>query len=216
MLDGLGPSLLIGYVLLAVTVPTWMRWMLVVALVQSTLFLIVPVLVKALSHRPGYPLGLHRVRSDRLAGLMRLGNQVASGLVGILTRGSRVAFSVVGLSILVTALVTLQLVLFLRAFALTTSVNDLLLVLVLTLAAGSLPIKFPGIGTVAATEVLRVAGIHGPGLGGYVLMSRVVFSSETAVLAAALLGWWGLTGHGRIVGLRDLLPASRRIVPVRE
>jgi hypothetical protein len=208
MLDGIGPSLLIGYLLLAVTVPAWTRWMLVAALVQSTLLLVVPVLVKALSQLPQW----HRFHSGRLAGLMRLGSQVAAGLVGIMTRGTRVACMVVGLSLLVTALSALQLILFLRAFALTMSVNDLFLVLVLTLAAGSIPIKFPGVGTVAATVVLRITRIHGPGLGGYVLMSRVVFSSETAVLAVALLGWWSLSGRCRCSGVGNLLRLSQRPV----
>jgi hypothetical protein len=104
-------------------------------------------------------------------------------------------------------------VIFLRAFGLAASVNDLLLLLVLTLAAGSLPIKIPGAGTVATTAALAVAGIHGPGVAGFVLVSRVVFSSETAVLALALLGWWNVRrshqcDHGGAQALLLLRTAS--------
>jgi NO-binding membrane sensor protein with MHYT domain len=112
----------------------------------------------------------------------------------------------------------LQMALFLHAFELGASLNSLLLVLVLTLASGSLPIKIPGAGTLATTAVLAVAGMHGTGLAGYVLVSRVVFSSETAFLALALMVWWSITGQWRRIGvhsLRAVLQGGSRQEPVR-
>jgi len=82
--------------------------------------------------------------------------------------------------------------------------NDVILILVLTLAAGSIPVKLPGAGTIATTEILRVAGMHGSGLAGYVLASRAVFSSETFLLAVAPLGWWTVTGHCPSLGLSSV------------
>jgi hypothetical protein len=200
MLDGLGPALLAGYLLLALAVPAWTRWALVAALLQSTLVLLLPVLVKLLPRYTHLP----QVRGRRLAGLLHIGHQISDGLVAILGRGRRATGAVLSLSLLVTLLNGLQMALFLHAFGLGTSVNDLLLLLVLTLASGSLPIKIPGAGTLATTELLRVAGVHGVGVPGYVLVSRVVFSSETAFLALALMVWWSITGQWRRVGVHSL------------
>jgi hypothetical protein len=41
-----------------------------------------------------------------------------------------------------------------------------------TLAGGILPVKFPGAGTLTATVVLAVAGLHGPGVSGYLFIMR--------------------------------------------
>jgi hypothetical protein len=200
MLDGLGPALLIGYLLLALAVPAWTRWALVAALLQSTLVLVFPVLTKLL---PRY-IHAPRLREGKLAGLLRLGHQVGDGLITILGRGPRAAGNALGLSLLVTLLNALQMALFLQAFGLGTSVKQLLLLLVLTLASGSLPIKIPGAGTLATTELMRVAGIHGAGVAGYVLVSRIVLSSETPFLALALLVWWSITGQWRRIGVHNL------------
>jgi hypothetical protein len=189
VLDGLGPTLLTGFLLLALHLPTWLRVLLVASLGQALLFFTVPVIAhvlrrsQKLSMLPGW-----------IARLIAASGDVTDGLVGGLSRGIRHCLSVAGISLLITALGGIQLVLFLSAFGLTTSVPNLVLILVLTLAAGSLPIKIPGSGTVATTAVLQVAGIHGAGVAGFVLMSRVVLSSETTVLACASLAWWSATG----------------------
>jgi hypothetical protein len=189
VLDGLGPALLTGFLLLALHLPTWLRVLLVASLGQALLFLTVPVIAhvlrrsQRLSMLPGW-----------IAGLIEMTGDVTEGLVSGLSRGVSSCLSVAGISLLITALGGLQLVLFLSAFGLTTSVPNMILILVLTLAAGSLPIKIPGSGTVATTAVLQVGGIHGAGVAGFVLMSRVVLSSETTVLACASLAWWSATG----------------------
>lgn len=204
-LDGLGPALLIGYLLLARTLPTWTRGILMASLAQAVVFLLAPLLLKALPHRPKSGPG----RGGRFATLLRLGLQVEQGLTAILTRGRQVALSIVGLSLLVTALSALQSTLFLRAFGLGTSINDVLLVFVLITAAGTIPINLPGAGTVAAAAALQAVGIHGAGVAGYVLISRLVLFGETGVLALALLGWWSATGYWRTLRLGSVLSLFR-------
>jgi hypothetical protein len=189
VLDGLGPALLTGCLLLTLNLPTWLRILLVATLAQALFLFSVPFVAQILR------------RSSRLSLLpgwitrfIALGEDVADGLVSGLARGFGTILSVVGCSLLITALGAVQLVLFLSAFSLTTSLGGVLLILVLTLAAGSLPIKIPGSGTVATAAVLQVAGIHGAHVAGFVLMSRVVLSSETTLLACGTLAWWCATG----------------------
>ncbi len=202
LLDGLGPSLLIVYLLLILSMPTWVRWILIAALVQSSLIFIVPSLIRSLAHSRGRrPPG-----GDRLNRLWCVGCQLADGFGSVASRGPRTAWPVASLSLLVTGISCLQTLFFLRACGLTVPFNEVLLVLVLTLVTGSIPLKLPGSGTLATVGVLRIAGIHGAGLGGYIVLSRVVFSSETAVLALLLLSWWGLTGQARELRLSRLPP----------
>jgi uncharacterized protein (TIRG00374 family) len=201
LFDGLSPALLIPYLLVVLPLPGWIRWTLLAVVVQLGLFLVAGLLVKILSRGRRW----RGVGSSPLGAVVRLGTQVGGGLMAAIRRGPRSVFSIAGLSLLVTGIGALQFALFLNAFGLTASVNDLLFVLVVTLAAGSIPLKIPGAGTITTTGAMGVAAIHGTGLAGYVLISRVVFSSETAVLALALLGWWGVTGRYRRIGVRDLL-----------
>jgi hypothetical protein len=102
---------------------------------------------------------------------------------------------VAGLSLLVMTIMAGQVALFLRAFALTVSANGLLLILVIMLSSGSIPIKIPAFGTVTAAAALPVAGIHGPNVGGYLLTSQFLLSSETIALAILVLGWWLVRGN---------------------
>lgn len=114
-----------------------------------------------------------------------------------LVRGGDGFLTVGGLSLLITALAGLQLVLFLSAFGLSPNTGEVLLVLVLTLAAGNLPFNLPGSGTVSAAVALLLAGIHGPGVAGFVLLSRVAPSGEVMLLACCTLAWWDVTGRVR-------------------
>jgi uncharacterized protein (TIRG00374 family) len=190
VLDGLGPALLTGFLLLALQLPNWLRFLLIATLCQSLLSFTVPVVAHAirrsgkLSAMPGW-----------IARFLALGGDVADGLESGLSRSMRSRFSIAGISLLITALCGLQLVLFLTAFGLTTSTSNVLLILVLTLVAGNLPINLPGSGTVATAAVLQVAGIHGAGVAGFVMMSRAVPSSESILLACGGLAWWGVTGR---------------------
>ena len=82
-------------------------------------------------------------------------------------------------------------------------------------------------GTISAAAALPLAGIQGPTVGGYLLVSQLLLSSQTVVLALVVLGWWlvrrmRLSG-GRAAGgepllrpLADLLSLSgpRQMVPV--
>jgi hypothetical protein len=205
MLDGLGPAILVGYLLAAVALSAWTRGLLIVVLVQAVISLLVPLLLRARRHRPFWERG----SSGRLAKLFQLGHQVEQGVTVVLTRGRSVALSIVGLSLLVTALCTVQSALLLRAFGLGVSINGLLLISVLLITAGTLPVNVPGAGTVATAAALRAAGIHGAGVAGYVLISRLVFAGWAAVPALALVGWWGATGHWRTLGLGTLLSCLR-------
>jgi hypothetical protein len=205
ILDGLGPALVISYLLLALALPAWIHLILLGALAQSVCLLLLPMLVVATAHR--LP-SLCRERGI-LPRLAQFGCQITDGLQGLSSRGWRVALPVVCLSLLVTALAAVQMTLFLHAFGLTASFNDLFLLLVLNLTSGSIPIKIPGFGTLTAAAALPVAGIHGAGLAGYVLISRVVFSSETVALAAFVLSWWTVTRNRCFSGLGDMFHLSR-------
>jgi hypothetical protein len=85
-----------------------------------------------------------------------------------------------------------QLGVLLRAFALTTTVNNALLILVLMLAGNSIPVKIPGAGTLMLAGMLTLVGVHGPGLAGYVLVSRILSSTETPLMALIIIGWWSV------------------------
>jgi hypothetical protein len=104
-----------------------------------------------------------------------------------------------------------QVALFLRAFALTVSANGLLLILVIMLSSGSIPIKIPAFGTITAAAVLLIAGIHGPKVGGYLLTSQFLLSSETVALAILVLGWWFVRGNRSFGGMN-----SRTMEPLPE
>jgi uncharacterized membrane protein YbhN (UPF0104 family) len=209
-LDGLGLALLSGLLLIALQLPSWLRVLLFATLIQSLLSFAAPVV-------------LHLLRRSRrrsalpewIARLSALGGDVGEGLVSGLLRGRAGLMSVAGLSLLVTALAGLQLVLFLSAFGLSTSPGKVLLILVLTLAAGNLPFNLPGSGTVSTAAALQIAGIHGAGIAGFVLLSRVVLSGEVTLMACSTLAWWSVTGRVRDLqvgaAFRSLYQASWRV-----
>ncbi len=204
ILDGLGLALLSSYLLLAVTVPSTTRVMLILALGQIVLLFGLLIGARAVLRRGGLNLDA----SGEARPWRRFGRQLVLGVTTVFGQGLGTALSIVGLSLLVTALNGLQIVLFLHAFNLQGSPRALVLIVVLTLTAGSVPIKFPGSGTITAAAILTLAGLHGGGSAGYVLVSRTVFSSETTVLALLLLGWWGITGYSRRYALVDVLSKS--------
>lgn len=202
ILDNIGPALLTVYLLWALPLPGWAHTALLVALLQGLLLAV--LLVVALR---GSRLRSVAGRHERLARLISPAGDVVRGLCALVEGERCAAARVVPVSLVMTAVSALQLVLFLGAFGLGTTAPWATLVLVLTLAAGSIPIKLPGFGTVAATMVLQVARIHGPDAGGYVVLSRVVASSLTPTLAILLLSWWAVTGRAHHL---ELWPALRR------
>lgn len=199
LFDGLGPALLAAYLLLALAAPAWTRWVLLGALLQSALLLL-PILLRRLA--PALHAGC--ARRPHLTSLLATTDRLTSGLRALTTRGWRSTVAIIAFSLAITAVAALQLALFLRAFSLHASARDMLLVLVLTMVSGSLPIKLPGFGTLTAVVVLPAAGVHGPGLAAYVLISRAVQTSQTPFLAACLLGWWAMTGNRAVAILGDL------------
>lgn len=194
-LDGLGLALLSGLLVLSLQLPPWLRLVLLATFVQALVSL-------------GVPVAIHLLRRSRRRSMLpawtgRLvawGGEIANGLESALLGGRDRLLSVTSLSLLITALAGLQLVLILSAFGLSTSPGAVLLILVLTLAAGNLPLNLPGSGTVSATVALEVAGIHGAGAAGFVLVSRVLPSSEVMLMACSTLAWW--TGSGKVRDLR--------------
>jgi hypothetical protein len=199
LFDGLGPALLAGYLLIALAAPAWTRWVLIAAVLQTAL-LVLPVLLQRLAPA----LHVACARRSRLRGALSATDRLTSGLRALTARGWRPTLTIVAFSLAITAVAALQLALFLRAFSLHASARDMLLVLVLTMVSGSLPVKLPGFGTVTAIVVLPAAGVHGPGLAAYVLISRAVQSTQTPFLAACLLGWWTMTGNRAVAIVHDV------------
>jgi hypothetical protein len=191
-LDGLGLALLSGLLVLTLHLPSWLRVLLLATLLQALVSLTVPLVVHLLRRSRR-----RSVLPRWMARLSAWGGEVGEGLVSALLRGRGGLLSVVGFSLLITTLSGLQLVLFLSAFGLSTSPGTVLLILVLTLAAGNLPLNLPGSGTLSTAAALQVVGIHGAGVAGFVLMSRVVPSGEVTLMACSTLVWWGVTGRVR-------------------
>jgi Lysylphosphatidylglycerol synthase TM region len=198
-LDVLAPAVLVPYLLFVVPLPTWARWVLVGVLMQATLLL---AMLVVLAIRPRLRPG-RRLRSLSASRLMDLARQVTDGLRALSANGPRKSLMVAGLSLLVITLMAGQVALFLRAFALTVSANSLLLILVIMLSSGSIPIKIPAFGTITAAAVLPVAGIHGPNVGGYLVTSQFLLSSETIALALLVLGWWFVRGNRPVRGMNS-------------
>jgi hypothetical protein len=134
-----------------------------------------------------------RIRPPRFTqrpAFRRVLHDLGGGLVVLRDAGRASLVTIFGLTLLATALSGLQVALYLFAFGLASSPRTVLLVVLLTLVGGILPVKFPGAGTLTATAVLAVAGLHGPGVSGYLLVSRALLSSQTTFLALLVLAWW--------------------------
>lgn len=184
MLDGIGPAIMAAYLFLALPLPVWVRGVCAVTMGQMALLLLVPVMARRIRGRgPAQP------RSGRKGKLLDFGDQLAAGLA-ILTARPVVALTTVGFSLLISAVAVLQSALFFQAFELQSSIAHLCLFLTLSMAAGSLPVKIPGFGTAATTAFLPVAGIHGAGVAGFIVITRLISSAQSPLLGAAVLGWW--------------------------
>jgi hypothetical protein len=186
LLDGIGPAILAAYLFLTVPLPAWVRIVCAIALAQLVLLVLVPV-ASRLAHGRA-PIGTHEGRRRKL---LDLGDQLAAGLA-ILTARPGVALSTIGFSLLITAAAAFQSALFLQAFELQSSIAHLCLFLTLSMAAGSLPVKIPGFGTATTAAFLPAAGIHGAGVAGFILITRLISSAQAPVLAALVVMWWGL------------------------
>jgi hypothetical protein len=209
MLDVIAPALLVPYVLLALPLPRWAHWVLVGVDIQAVVLLgILAVLAVRAPARAGRCLPSFVSPHFR-----RLVAQVASGLRAVTAGGLKRCLQVCGLSLLLLPLAAAQVALFLHAFGLGVSPSGLLLLLVVMLSAGSVPLKIPAFGTISAAAALPLAGIHGPTVGGYLLVSQFMLSSQTAMLALLVVGWWLLRGFrpaGQARRPWPLLPAGAR------
>jgi len=199
MLDVLTPALLIPYLLFVVPIPAWTRWVLAGVLAQAAVLLAILV-VLAIRPRVRLARRLPFISAPRLVLRAR---QLGEGLRALSAGGPRQSVLIAAFSVLVLALSAGQIALFLRAFALTPSANGLLLLLVVMLSSGSIPFKIPALGTISAAAALPVAGIHGPNVGGYLLTSQFLLSSETLALGILVIGWWFVRGTGAFAGVKS-------------
>jgi uncharacterized protein (TIRG00374 family) len=189
-LDTIVPALLVPYVLLTMSLPSWAHWVLIGIAVQAAL--LVTVLGALALRSPERATG--RLSSFVSPRLLQPARQIAEGLRALTAGGPERCLIVAGLSLLLLGLTAAQMALFLHAFALHDSVSGLLLLLVVTLSAGSLPLKIPAFGTMSAAAALPIAGIHGPVVGGYLLVTQFLLSSQTVFLAVLVLAWWFVRG----------------------
>jgi uncharacterized protein (TIRG00374 family) len=209
VLDGLGIAVLSGMLLIVVPVSSSMRQMLVASL-APVLFVIVLLLVsRRLVLRRAAPA--HEAKPTLVRQLTR---QVAAGLNAAISQGPAAAVVLLAMTVLITVCSAAQIELLLRAFGIAASPQSLLILVVLTLAAGSIPVKLPGSGTVTAAAVMPMAGIHGAGVAGYLLVSRAIFSSQTTVLALLLLGWGGFKEYFKraafLTAVSSMISASKQ------
>lgn len=196
LLDGIGPALLVGYLFLALSLPLWVRIVCAIVVAQLLLVVVVPLLARLTRRfRP-----FHR-DAGRWTTVLRLADQLSIGL-SILVSRPGVAARTVGFSLLITVAGAFQAALFLRAFELQSSIAHLCLLFILTMAVGSLPIKIPGMGTATTAAFMPVAGIHGAGVLGFILITRLVSSAQAPLLAAGVVAWWVLRKHGPVRALR--------------
>jgi len=185
-LDIIAPALLIPLVLFLLPLPSWTHWVLVGVAGQAVLLL--ALLIGLAVWSPSrYTSRLVSRLSPRL---LTLAGQLVDGLRAVSAGGLRRCVLVCAASLLLLALTAGQLALFLQAFALSGSTGGLLLLLVVMLSAGSVPLKIPAFSTMSAAAALPVAGISGPAVGGYLLVSQFLLSSQTIMLALLVLGWW--------------------------
>ncbi len=188
VLDGLGVALLSGYLLVALSLPAAERLILLSTLIPLLLlvgFLVVPHANRFRGR------GRHSAHM-RWPAAERLFRELGSGLTVLSGAGVGAVLRILALSLAVSVISGAQIALFLIAFGLHLSSASALLLIVLTLAAGSVPIKFPGSGTVTSTAALAISGLHGPGAAGYILVSRAVLSSQATVLALIVLTTWAV------------------------
>jgi uncharacterized protein (TIRG00374 family) len=188
MLDVIAPALLVPYLLLAMPLPSWTHWVLLGVAIQAAVLLAVLAVLAARSHSGSCLPSFASPRFRRLAG------QIASGLRAVTAGGLKRCLQVCGLSLLLLPLAAAQVGFFLHAFGLGISPGGLILLLVVMLSSGSVPLKIPAFGTISAAAALPLVGIHGAAAGGYLLVSQLMLSSQTAMLALLVVGWWLLRG----------------------
>ncbi len=194
---------LLMYLLVAVSLPVWQRILLSGVLVQTGIFLLVPLLGGWLQSL------LARVAcSDRVTGFVRRTATIiecaVNGMAAMLSGGWKKTVLLVCLTIFMAALGVLRPELLLQAFGLQVSWNQLCLLMIFSSLVGNLSIPIPGAGTWATAKALAVAGVAGSGIGGYILVIRAISSIETPLLALFVLVWWSIPRSPSSIHLKDI------------
>lgn len=187
--DVVGLLPFMGYLILVVRLDEWQRLLIVGALGPMLLFLLLPVLAGPVRRR------LQRANRDASktgwrSGVARLGDDVANGLATVTTIGRWQAAGLVGISLLITVVTLIRLDLVLNAVTLDPGPSRLVYLGVLGALVSSIPLRVPGSGAWTTAKMLWLSGIAGPGSGGYVLLSRLLGSIETPLLALGVVLWW--------------------------
>jgi uncharacterized membrane protein YbhN (UPF0104 family) len=218
VLDSIGISAIIVCLLVLMRLPAWLIVALLGALVQSAAFLAFAALATPLrnyllrhwagcaSQRARYIGGGGLARFQRwLYSLCLMGDRMVAGFGAVTACGWRTVMPVITLSLAMTALSLVRLEFLLRAFELDATINQVLIMMVLSGLVGIMPLKVPASGTWATTKLLRVVRLVGPGAGGFVIFSRLISSSESLLLALPVLGWWSMVQGAEAMHLGDLL-----------
>lgn len=203
ILDNAALLPLLAYLLAMVSMPVWLRILLSGILVQTIIFLLVPLVGGSL-----VALLLRKVAGESAPGyLQRAARAIECAVNGmaLMTKGDwKRTTLVVSLTMSMAVLGMLRLELLLQAFGLQPSFNQLCLLMILSTLVGRLPVPIPGAGTWAAAKALMVAGVRGSGVGGYILVMRAISSIETPILALGVLLWWSLPWSPSTIRLRDI------------
>jgi hypothetical protein len=179
---------LIAFVLFAVHLPEWVKLILLGTLLQNLLSLLGPLIAAVMRRRVGQ-FAPHSSWGKKIIGVVA---DVGNGLAAIVAGGWRVALPAIALSFLITVGGILRLSLLLGAFELGASMHQLALLMLMGGLVGSMPVKLPGADVWATGKLLRLAHVIGPGAGGFVLLSGVIATVESPLLAAGVLLWWAL------------------------
>jgi uncharacterized membrane protein YbhN (UPF0104 family) len=202
---------LLGFVLVAVRIPDWVRYLLLGTLAQTVLALLLPVLAVLLRPR----LGGLRPRSRWGCKLHGAIVDLESGLATIVAGGWRVALPAVALSFLITGGSLLRLIVLLAAFDLDASSHQIALLMVMGGLMGSMPVTTPGADAWATGKFVRLFHLLRPGASGFVLLSSVIAAIEAPLLAAGMLLWWAMPRSdvslrlGEVVALARLRPTPQ-------
>jgi uncharacterized membrane protein YbhN (UPF0104 family) len=213
VLDSAALIPLLVYLLTMVPLPVWQRILFGGVLVQSTLFLLVPLLGGYL----GSLLPRVAVNNGMPALIRRIAHIVECAMTdvaAIVSGGWKRAVLLVCLTVSMALLGMLRLALLLHAFGLQVTWHQLCLLMIFSSLVGNLPIPIPGAGTWATAKALAVAGVAGSGIGGYILVIRAISSTETPLLALCVLAWWSLPWSRTSLHLKDLHALRKRpIIP---
>jgi uncharacterized membrane protein YbhN (UPF0104 family) len=187
-LDNVSTLPLICAVLWTMHLPAWIRLILLCALVRSSLVLLVPMIAALMRHR------LHAISPRTVWGKKMLGAiaDIDDGLATVVAGGWRSILPALALSGLITGGSMLRLSLLASAVELATSPHQVALLLVMGGLMKSVPVAVPGADAWATSRLARLVHVVGAGAAGFVILSSLLASLESPLLAAGVLLWWAL------------------------